>query len=339
VLRRRAAEPSRVVDRNGSGACHRGPRFTIARPGTDDRPAPLTKRGRTLRTCASRTQPRFTDDVPVRTRMPPLTREHPSRGRAVRNTDKRPASPTAGRSAWLPRMRRHRSPAERSDPPRGGQRVVRSDSHNGTTAQRGRATLGRTRCTPSRRASEGGPQPHAGRPPPRNVSPQDRARSGLPGGRGDAGRSESGMSGTIDTSDTNFFLPGLDIHVECAAMKQSSTTRTNRKARAAACRYGIVVVILHQRDRDVSAASTASDSRPPDTGSSEPSARRSVGEGNSSAVAVRVEPASRSTGLRSSAAGIRCPWRSSFSSSSVTGNAPRSLRTRLPRSASGSLPN
>jgi hypoxanthine phosphoribosyltransferase len=46
----------------------------------------------------------------------------------------------------------------------------------------------------------------------------------------------------------DFFLPDLDIYVECTMMKQSLTTRKNRKARAAAEKHGIVVVVFYRRD-------------------------------------------------------------------------------------------
>jgi hypoxanthine phosphoribosyltransferase len=46
----------------------------------------------------------------------------------------------------------------------------------------------------------------------------------------------------------DFFLPDLDLYVECTAMKQSLTTRKKRKARLAEKLYGIVVVILFRRD-------------------------------------------------------------------------------------------
>lgn len=46
----------------------------------------------------------------------------------------------------------------------------------------------------------------------------------------------------------DFFLPDLDIYVECTMMKQSLTTRKSRKARAAAAKHGIVVVLFYRRD-------------------------------------------------------------------------------------------
>jgi hypothetical protein len=48
----------------------------------------------------------------------------------------------------------------------------------------------------------------------------------------------------------DFFLPDLELYVECTTMKQSLTTRKNRKARAAETKHGIVVVILYRRDLD-----------------------------------------------------------------------------------------
>lgn len=46
----------------------------------------------------------------------------------------------------------------------------------------------------------------------------------------------------------DFFLPDLDLYVECTAMKQSLTTRKKQKARLAEQLHGIVVVILFGRD-------------------------------------------------------------------------------------------
>ena len=46
----------------------------------------------------------------------------------------------------------------------------------------------------------------------------------------------------------DFYLPDLDLYVECTTMKQSLTSRKKQKARAAEARHGIVVVILYRRD-------------------------------------------------------------------------------------------
>jgi hypothetical protein len=59
-------------------------------------------------------------------------------------------------------------------------------------------------------------------------------------------RDENGR--TSEGFRPDFFLPELGVYVECTMMKQSLTTRKNRKARTAAERHGIVVVILYRRD-------------------------------------------------------------------------------------------
>lgn len=46
----------------------------------------------------------------------------------------------------------------------------------------------------------------------------------------------------------DFFLPDLDVYVECTVMKQSLTSRKARKVRAACARYGAIVVLLYRRD-------------------------------------------------------------------------------------------
>ena len=46
----------------------------------------------------------------------------------------------------------------------------------------------------------------------------------------------------------DFYLPDLDMYVECTMMKQSLTPRKSRKARAAAAKHGIVVVLFYRRD-------------------------------------------------------------------------------------------
>jgi hypothetical protein len=46
----------------------------------------------------------------------------------------------------------------------------------------------------------------------------------------------------------DFYLPDLDLYVECTMMKQSRTNRKNRKARDAERKHGIVVVIFYRRD-------------------------------------------------------------------------------------------
>jgi hypothetical protein len=46
----------------------------------------------------------------------------------------------------------------------------------------------------------------------------------------------------------DFHLPDLDVYIECTTMKQSLTTRKNRKARETEQRHGVVVVVLYRRD-------------------------------------------------------------------------------------------
>jgi bifunctional protein TilS/HprT len=46
----------------------------------------------------------------------------------------------------------------------------------------------------------------------------------------------------------DFFLPGLDVYVECTVMKQSLTSRKRRKARKTSERAGVDVVLLCRRD-------------------------------------------------------------------------------------------
>src|SRR5215204_4310884 len=57
-----------------------------------------------------------------------------------------------------------------------------------------------------------------------------------------------GRGRTIRAFTPDFYLPDLDLYVECTMMKQSRTNRKNRKARDAERKYGIVVVILYRRD-------------------------------------------------------------------------------------------
>ena len=53
---------------------------------------------------------------------------------------------------------------------------------------------------------------------------------------------------TIRAFRPDFFLPDLDLYVECTMMKQSLTARKKRKVRAAEQQHGIVVVLLYRRD-------------------------------------------------------------------------------------------
>jgi hypothetical protein len=53
---------------------------------------------------------------------------------------------------------------------------------------------------------------------------------------------------TLQAFRPDFFLPDLDIYVECTMMKQSLTNRKNQKARNAEAQHGIVVCLLYRRD-------------------------------------------------------------------------------------------
>jgi hypothetical protein len=46
----------------------------------------------------------------------------------------------------------------------------------------------------------------------------------------------------------DFYLPDLDIYVECTVMRQALTARKRRKARKVRERTGVVVAILFRRD-------------------------------------------------------------------------------------------
>ena len=46
----------------------------------------------------------------------------------------------------------------------------------------------------------------------------------------------------------DFYLPEIDAYLECTVMRQSGTTRKNRKVRLAQELYGVVINILYRRD-------------------------------------------------------------------------------------------
>jgi hypothetical protein len=46
----------------------------------------------------------------------------------------------------------------------------------------------------------------------------------------------------------DFYLPEIDAYVELTVMRQSGTTRKNRKIRLAQELHGIVVTVLYRRD-------------------------------------------------------------------------------------------
>lgn len=46
----------------------------------------------------------------------------------------------------------------------------------------------------------------------------------------------------------DFYLPDLDVYVECTVMRQAATTRKNGKLRKLRTRHGVVATILYRRD-------------------------------------------------------------------------------------------
>lgn len=46
----------------------------------------------------------------------------------------------------------------------------------------------------------------------------------------------------------DFYLPDLDVYLECTVMRQAGTTRKNGKLRKLRDRHGVVVTILYRRD-------------------------------------------------------------------------------------------
>lgn len=46
----------------------------------------------------------------------------------------------------------------------------------------------------------------------------------------------------------DFYLPDLDVYVECTVMRQPLTTRKNAKLRKLSARHGVVATILYRRD-------------------------------------------------------------------------------------------
>ena len=55
--------------------------------------------------------------------------------------------------------------------------------------------------------------------------------------------------GTVREALTpDFYLPDIDAYVECTVMRQSETTRKNRKVRLAQELHDVVITILYKRD-------------------------------------------------------------------------------------------
>jgi hypothetical protein len=46
----------------------------------------------------------------------------------------------------------------------------------------------------------------------------------------------------------DFYLPELDVYVECTVMRQAGTTRKNRKVRLAQELHDLVITVLYERD-------------------------------------------------------------------------------------------
>ena len=46
----------------------------------------------------------------------------------------------------------------------------------------------------------------------------------------------------------DFYLPDIDVYVECTVMRQAATTRKNGKLRKLRARHGVVVAVLYRRD-------------------------------------------------------------------------------------------
>ena len=52
----------------------------------------------------------------------------------------------------------------------------------------------------------------------------------------------------VEACAPDFYLPELDVYVECTVMKQSLASRKNRKIRKLRERYGVTVGVLYRRD-------------------------------------------------------------------------------------------
>ena len=59
-------------------------------------------------------------------------------------------------------------------------------------------------------------------------------------------RDENGKVREALTPD--FFLPEIGSYIECTVMRQSQTTRKNRKVRLAQQLHGVVITLLYRRD-------------------------------------------------------------------------------------------
>jgi len=52
----------------------------------------------------------------------------------------------------------------------------------------------------------------------------------------------------VEACTPDFYLPDLDVYVECTVMRQRLTTRKNRKYRKLRQRFGVAVEIMYRRD-------------------------------------------------------------------------------------------
>src|SRR5262245_13159649 len=59
---------------------------------------------------------------------------------------------------------------------------------------------------------------------------------------------ENEDGGVTEAFSPDFYLPDVDSYIECTVMRQSGTTRKNRKVRLAQELHGVVVTILYRRD-------------------------------------------------------------------------------------------
>jgi hypoxanthine phosphoribosyltransferase len=52
----------------------------------------------------------------------------------------------------------------------------------------------------------------------------------------------------VEACTPDFYLPELDMYIECTSMKQDLTARKNRKYRKLRERFGVTVEIMYRRD-------------------------------------------------------------------------------------------
>jgi hypothetical protein len=52
----------------------------------------------------------------------------------------------------------------------------------------------------------------------------------------------------LEACTPDFYLPELDLYIECTAMRQARTSRKNRKYRKLRERFGVTVEIMYRRD-------------------------------------------------------------------------------------------